>query len=87
MIQAHDPMSFETWIEEYEDTLLDLWMHLQTEADRSGIMIFDQYRISFPVFCQLAYDHSSIPEQWTVAPVDVPAHANDDVHGPMDPWP
>ena len=55
-------MTFDTWLDEYGDNLLDFWMYLQDFGRQSGILFFD--RITFYEFSQMAYAHSSIPESW-----------------------
>jgi hypothetical protein len=89
MMPALSPvMKFEEWLLEFEDNLLDVWMHLQDLA-RSGIRFFD--KISFYDFCTLVYAKSTIPEAWVASTAAVATAGGDDsvaaAEDAVDEWP
>lgn len=69
MLRAKSPMSYDTWCCEHGENLMDVWTYLQNMT-HANIYIFDRFRITFPRFCELAYEHSTIPEDWTCAVAD-----------------
>ena len=50
----------EHWISDNEDHLLDLYNMLQESNGRTGRLVFDRDKCSFPQFCQLAYRWSTL---------------------------
>ena len=57
--QQHGVVMYEKWIEHNEDHLLRIYETLQEFSATTGRCVFDQNTCSFPLFCQLAYTHSS----------------------------
>lgn len=51
-------VSYEQWIENEEDYLLNIYETLQYMNSQSGRQVFDTLTCNFPTFCRLAYEHS-----------------------------
>jgi hypothetical protein len=51
-------VSYEHWLENEEDYLLDIYQHIQETNLRGGRRVFDKDTCDFPQFCRLAYMNS-----------------------------
>ena len=51
-------VSYDQWLQNEEDYLLDVYEHIQKTNLRCGRQVFDKETCDFPQFCRLAYMNS-----------------------------